>query len=84
MGWNTRPAAAREPAAPPREPVSIEDLLGGRVLGWVGGAAVVLGVAFFLVMAASRGWIDETTRVLHVAEVLAGGEGRSQTFQLMP
>lgn len=59
-----RPAAAREPAAPPREPVSIEDLLGGRVLGWVGGAAVVLGVAFFLVMAASRGWIDETTRVL--------------------
>jgi uncharacterized membrane protein len=50
--------------APPREPISVEDLLGGRVLGWVGGAAVVLGVTFFLVMAASRGWIDETTRVL--------------------
>ena len=34
------------------------------MLGWVGGAAVVLGVVFFLVMAANRGWIDETTRVL--------------------
>ena len=57
--------AAGEPAEPPpREPVSVEDLLGGRVLGWVGGAAVVLGVVFFLVMAANRGWIDETTRVL--------------------
>ena len=44
--------------------VSVEDLLGGRVLAWVGGAAVVLGVVFFLVMAANRGWIDETTRVL--------------------
>jgi len=55
---------APEPAAPAREPVSLEDLLGGRVLGWVGGAAVVLGVVFFLVMATSRGWIDEPTRVL--------------------
>ena len=34
------------------------------MLGWVGGAAVVLGVVFFLVMATSRGWIDEPTRVL--------------------
>ena len=50
---------------PPKAPkASVEDLLGGRVLGWVGGAAVVLGVVFFLVMAANRGWIDETTRVL--------------------
>lgn len=65
-----RPPAADPPAEPPRAPepvrpsISIEDLLGGRVLGWVGGAAVVLGVVFFLVMAANRGWIDETTRVL--------------------
>ena len=57
-------AASPLPSAPPREPLSVEDLLGGRVLGWVGGAAVVLGVVFFLVMAANRGWIDETTRVL--------------------
>ena len=66
-----QPAAQWPPAVPvprppkaPRPQVSVEDLLGGRVLGWVGGAAVVLGVVFFLVMAANRGWIDETTRVL--------------------
>lgn len=71
-----QPAPRQQPAAPPAEPrpprppepvrppISVEDLLGGRVLGWVGGAAVVLGVVFFLVMAANRGWIDETTRVL--------------------
>jgi len=67
------PAAALVPPKPVREPpapeaaqpsISLEDMLGGRVLGWVGGAAVVLGVVFFLVMAANRGWIDETTRVL--------------------
>jgi uncharacterized membrane protein len=65
-----QPVAPAAPPPPPRPPeparpsVSLEDLLGGRVLGWVGGAAVVLGVVFFLVMAANRGWIDETTRVL--------------------
>jgi uncharacterized membrane protein len=41
----------------------LEDLLGRRVLGWLGAIAVVLGVAFFLATAISRGWIDETTRV---------------------
>jgi uncharacterized membrane protein len=34
------------------------------VLAWVGGSAVLLGVVFFLVMAVSRGWIDEPTRVV--------------------
>ncbi|MEA2180678.1 MAG: hypothetical protein QOG77_3975, partial [Solirubrobacteraceae bacterium] len=58
-----RPPPRPEPK-PARPSVSVEDLLGGQVLGWVGGTAVVLGVAFFLVMAANRGWIDETTRVL--------------------
>jgi uncharacterized membrane protein len=46
------------------EGVELEDLLGGRVLAWVGGSAVLLGVVFFLVMAVSRGWIDEPTRVV--------------------
>lgn len=76
-------------AGPPREPLSVEDLLGGRVMAWVGGAAVVLGVVFFLVMAASRGWIDEPTRVLLAlvgsSALLATGlylherEGRTQS-----
>jgi uncharacterized membrane protein len=67
-----RPAAAPAlppkptlpPLAPPAARPSVEELLGGRVLAWVGGIAVVVGVVFFLVMAASRGWIDEATRTL--------------------
>jgi len=64
----TAPPPSRPPPRPPvgvraATPVSFEDVLGGRVLAWVGGIAVVLGVVFFLVMAASRGWIDEPTRV---------------------
>src|ERR671914_73681 len=47
--------------APDRE--SMEDLLGGRVLAWVGGLAVLLGVVFLFAMAASRGWIGEGARV---------------------
>src|SRR4051794_13560618 len=50
------------PAPRPREPLDLEELLGGRVLGWVGGAAVVLAAVFFLVMAVHNGWIDEATR----------------------
>ena len=43
--------------------VGFEEIFGGRVLAWLGGIAVLLGVVFFLVMAVSRGWIDEATRV---------------------
>jgi uncharacterized membrane protein len=46
---------------PDRE--SVEDLLGGRVLAWVGGLAVLIGVVFLFAMAASRGWIGEGARV---------------------
>jgi uncharacterized membrane protein len=51
-----------EPAR--RAPPSFEDLVGGRILAWVGGSAVVLAVAFFLALAIDRGWIDEQTRVV--------------------
>src|SRR5439155_16064715 len=65
-GFETEvPAAPKPPPASPRpQPRNLEDLLGGRVLAWLGGVAVVLGVVFFLVMAVSRGWIDEPTRVV--------------------
>ena len=43
--------------------VDIEDLLGGRLLSIVGGAAVLLGLAFFVALAIDRGWIGETARV---------------------
>src|SRR5207244_13528825 len=60
-----QPAQALAAAPPPRrEPVDLEELLGGRVLGWVGGIAVVLAAVFFLVMAVHNGWIDEASRVV--------------------
>jgi uncharacterized membrane protein len=58
------PQPPREPSRPARPGVDFEDLLGGRVLAWVGGSAVVLGVVFFLAMAVRNGWIDEPTRVV--------------------
>ena len=67
------PSSIAPPPAPPRvvpplrgrlEDLDLENLLGGRVLAWVGGSAIVLGVVFFLVMAVRRGWIDEPTRVV--------------------
>jgi uncharacterized membrane protein len=51
-----------------REPFDLEELLGGRLLALVGGVAVVIGIAFFVALAISHGWIDEAARVL-----LAGG-----------
>lgn len=50
--------------APRVPPIELEDLLGGRILAWLGGSAIVLAAVFFLVMAVSRGWIDEPTRVI--------------------
>jgi uncharacterized membrane protein len=58
------PPPPRVAAPPRREPLDLEELLGGRVLGWVGGIAVVLAAVFFLVMAVHNGWIDERTRVV--------------------
>ena len=58
-----RAPVAAPPARPPPAP-RLEDLLGGRVLGWVGGLAVLVGLLFLLVIAASRGWIGEEARVL--------------------
>ena len=54
--------SAPRPAAGP--PIDLEALLGGRVLAWVGGSAIVLGIVFFLAMAIRNGWIDEPTRTI--------------------
>jgi uncharacterized membrane protein len=58
------PADTWRPTTPALPSVDLEDLLGRRVLAWVGAIAVLIGVVFFLAMAARRGWIDETTRVV--------------------
>ncbi len=61
-------AASPPPATPPpaarRERPDLEELLGGRVLAWTGGVAVLAGIAFLLAIAVSRGWIGPAGRTL--------------------
>lgn len=57
------PAATAAAAAAGRAP-SLEDLLGGRVLAWAGGLAVLVGIALLLAIAVSNGWIGEAARTL--------------------
>jgi uncharacterized membrane protein len=52
-----------KPLAPPEPSRDLEELLGGRVLGWVGGIAVVIAAVFFVVMAVRNGWIGEAARM---------------------
>ena len=54
--------------APRSRTAHIEDFVGGNVLAWLGGFAVLAGLAFLLTMAISRGWLGEGARTL-----LAGG-----------
>jgi uncharacterized membrane protein len=74
-GWR-RPAA--EPGPPLRERLGLagddglEDLLGGRILAWVGGVAVLLGIVFLFAVAISRGWIGEAARTA-LAALGSGG-----------
>src|SRR4051795_2973251 len=55
------PVPAR-PAAPSKPPPDLEEILGGRVLGWVGGIAVTIAAIFFVVMAVRKGGIGEGAR----------------------
>lgn len=66
--------------------VPLEDALGGRLLGWVGGAAVALGLCFLLAVAVSNGWLGEIERTVLAGcislALLAGGaraHGRGRT-----
>jgi uncharacterized membrane protein len=65
-----RPAQAGQPApatarpAPNRDADRLEELLGGRVLAWVGALAVLTGLFFLLVIAVSHGWIGEAQRTV--------------------
>jgi uncharacterized membrane protein len=47
----------------PKPPIDLEELLGGRVLGWVGGIAVAIAAIFFVVMAVHNGWIGVGMRM---------------------
>ena len=67
------PAVEREPAARPPtqvrthrtlgEVVEQWDLMGARGFAIAGGAVTALGIGFFFVLAANRGWIDEGARI---------------------
>ena len=50
----------------------LEQLIGGRVLAWVGAAAVVAGLALLLALGISQGWIGEGMRTLTAAVVSLG------------
>jgi uncharacterized membrane protein len=58
-----RPAADPRPRQQ-RPEVNVEDLLGGRVLAWLGGIAVLVGIVFFFALAISHGWIGPAARTL--------------------
>ncbi len=60
------PAAPPKPAWPDSGPPQrgLEEILGGRVLAWVGGVAILLGIVFLLGIAIDRGWIDEPMRIV--------------------
>jgi len=64
-----RPAQTTLRTAAPKErpAVNLEDLLGGRVLAWVGGLAVLVGVVLLLAYGVSQGWIGEVERTLMAA-----------------
>jgi uncharacterized membrane protein len=60
-----RPSVRRRPKGRRRLRVEgWEDVLGGRVLAWVGGLAVLVGIVFLLAIAVSRGWIGEEARTV--------------------
>ena len=66
------PGPARPAAAPARPQRDLEDILGGSVLAWLGGFAVLAGLAFLLTIAISRGWLGEAERTLLAGALSAG------------
>src|SRR5207249_4108053 len=62
----SRPEQATRPSVPSRsigDLLAEWDLLGARGLALVGGAVMLLGIAFFFVLAANHGWIGPGARV---------------------
>ncbi|MEA2922711.1 MAG: hypothetical protein QOF07_2676, partial [Bradyrhizobium sp.] len=55
--------------APPRRTMptlpelDLEQLLGGRLFAWIGGVAILVGIAFFVATAMQRGWIPPSVRI---------------------
>jgi len=80
------PAPAPVPPPPPmpreltfdwRGRIESADLLGAKALAWTGGLVTLLGVVFFFVLAANRGWIGPDIRIAcgATASVIVFGAG---------
>jgi uncharacterized membrane protein len=56
---------APKPKAPPKPQREIDWslFLGARALAWAGGVVMVLGIVFFFVLAANRGWLTHELRI---------------------
>jgi uncharacterized membrane protein len=73
-----QPRPAHKPAPTLRERLGLdsgdglEDLLGGRILAWTGGVAVLLGIVFLFAVAVSKGWIGEGARTALAALASTG------------
>src|SRR6266536_1076121 len=57
------PGQKREPAFDWRNQLEAADLLGAKALAWAGGIVTLLGVVFFFVLAANRGWVGPGLRI---------------------
>jgi uncharacterized membrane protein len=64
--WPTR---GEPELRPTRTAFDLEALLGGQVLAWIGGLAILFGAVLFLGMAISRGWLGEEARTIIAAAI---------------
>ena len=67
--WRPSERVARRaaPSSARADGQALSDLIGGRVLAWVGGVATLTGTVLFLVLAIARGWIGQEARVVIAA-----------------
>jgi uncharacterized membrane protein len=56
------PSRPPKPPKPPRE-IDWSMFLGARGLAWAGGLVTILGIVFFFVLAANRGWLTPEIRI---------------------
>jgi uncharacterized membrane protein len=56
------PPRPAKPRKPPRE-IDWSMFLGARGLAWAGGLVTILGIVFFFVLAANRGWLTPEIRI---------------------
>ncbi len=61
------PLPRNSPPAPPRAPakpaINWEQFMGAKLFAWIGGFALLLGIAFFIKLSFDNGWISPELRV---------------------